>query len=89
METFKMSISASENDEVVKELTVELKALGQDKFQPVIKAYDNRTGFKTTTELPVSDYIALRSKVTKLTSMDALEVEKSVRKLVTFISWAG
>lgn len=89
MASFRVSIAVCENDEVIKELNVELKSLGEDKFQPVIVARDSRNGFRSTTELPVGDYTDLRKKIAKFSQMDPKDAEAAVRKLLTLISWVG
>ena len=89
MESFRVSLAVCEDDNIIKELNVELKSLGEDKFQPVIVARDSRNGFRSTTELPVGDYTDLRKKIAKFTKLDAKDAEAAVRKLITLISWAG
>ena len=89
MESFKVSLVSHENDQIIKELNVELKSLGENRFQPVIVASDSQSGFRSTIELPVGDYADLRKKIAKFSQMDAKDVEAAIRKLITLISWIG
>ncbi len=89
MESFRILLTANENEQTVRELSIELKSLGEGKFQPVIVAKDGRSGFRSTTELPVGDYTALRKKIASFTQMDAKNAEAAVRKLIALISWVG
>lgn len=89
MESFKVLLVMNEDEQVVRELNLELKFLGEGKFQPIIVIRDGRNGFCSTTELPIGEYTALSKKIARFTKMDAKDAEAAVRKLITLISWVS
>ncbi len=86
MKRCEFSALIQEDDGNSRELKLELVSVGGDKYQPVVTATDNRTGFSSVNRLPISDYANLRERVSKLFTLDSDGLQKAIRKIMTVFS---